>query len=442
MVQIPVVMTTDNNYVIQTSVTILSILDNKASNTEYTFYILNNGTLTEDSRLLMEKAACSDVSRVNYLIVSDSLFKEATVANNISVSSYYRLLISELLPNIDKCIFIDGDTIVKADIAELFFTNLENYYVAGVRDCGVQYRFFDYKGYHEKLGIPDMKDYINAGVLVLNLCQIRRDGMVNIFMNKMEKKYLMMDQDVINASCYGRIKHLPLEYNVFSEFGKNQDKLQGTYFTSREIENAKQKVKIVHYAGTYKPWNNIRSSCAREWWEYAERILDKRAYHMLYEKAFYESKERDWSYMKSKCSDCNGIIIFGYSKIGKELYDALRRNGIQNILAFCDNDVQKQGEVYQGIPVISVESALENSSSVFIISSQRFYKAIESQLIHMGVDEWKIIRYFVKNQAYYHNLSELYYDKEAEEWSMFHYGKMENEHDKGNALKEIIAWGK
>lgn len=443
MIHIPVVMTTDNNYAIQTSVTILSILENKSSNTEHTFYILNNGTLSDDSKLLLEQAACADTSRVCYLIVNDSLFADATITSYLSVSSYYRLLIGELLPDIDRCIFIDGDTIVKIDIAELFFIDLGNHYVAGVRDCGIQYRFSTYEGYHEKLEIPDMKDYINAGVLVLNLDQIRKDGIVHIFLKQMRRNYLMMDQDVINASCYGSIKLLPLEYNVFSEFSENQDKLKGTYFTSQEIESAKQKVKIVHYAGMYKPWNSIRSSGAQEWWEYAERMLNEKTYQQFYQKALYKSQERDWSYISSKCHNRNGIIIFGYSKIGEELCEALHRNGIKNILAFCDNDAQKQGKVYHGIPVMNLEAVLENyPSSFFVISSQRFYKAIKSQLILMDVDEQKIIRYFIKNQAYYHHLSKAYYDKEAEEWSLFHYGKVAEGYDKECILKELMEWRK
>lgn len=437
MVEIPIVMTTDNNYVIQTSVTILTILENKGNKTEFIFYILNDGKLTAESKQIIETIACTNSSRVYFLTVDISLFADAATMGHIPVSSYYRLLISEMLPGFDKCIFIDGDTLVKIDIAELFLIDLKDNYVAGIKDCGIQYRLSEYMSYNEKLGIPDMKDYVNAGVLVLNLYQIRKDKMIDVFISQMRKGYLMMDQDVINASCYGKIKLLPLEYNVFSEFTNNQDKLRDTFFSKQEIECAKQKTKIIHFAGKYKPWNNIRFYYGQAWWEYAKKVLGEEQYNYLYAKAIYESELRDWSYLISSCYNSNNIIIFGYSKIGKSLYNRLKLNGINTISAFCDNNAKKQGECYDGITVNSLNDILKNfNHPFFVISSQRYYEEIKKQLISMGVMEEQLIRYFIKDKAYYYYLSEEYYEKEIEEWMLHQYGTKDIA-DKESLIKEM-----
>ena len=52
-----------------------------------------------------------------------------------ALSSYYRLLVGDLLPKeLDKCIFLDVDICVCKDLSEIFNIDIKDNYIAGVLD--------------------------------------------------------------------------------------------------------------------------------------------------------------------------------------------------------------------------------------------------------------------------------------------------------------------
>ncbi|MDR0618122.1 MAG: hypothetical protein LBG23_05145 [Endomicrobium sp.] len=73
--------------------------------------------------------------------------------------------------------------------------------------------------------------YINAGVLLLNLKNLRADNVNKSWINLAEKEsFPFHDQDIINLTCKGKIVFLPPEYNF-----------------------ATDNAKIIHFANN-KPW--------------------------------------------------------------------------------------------------------------------------------------------------------------------------------------------
>ena len=65
-----------------------------------------------------------------------------------------------------------------------------------------------------RLHLPSMRKYLNAGVLLINLKQIREDNMTKKFIELSKKNYLSQDQDVLNVACYGKIITLHPKYNA------------------------------------------------------------------------------------------------------------------------------------------------------------------------------------------------------------------------------------
>src|SRR5699024_619911 len=63
----------------------------------------------------------------------DSQFKGAYETRGINVSTYYRLLIPELIPEYDKIMYHDVDVVFREDLSAIYSeTEMDNYYVAGV----------------------------------------------------------------------------------------------------------------------------------------------------------------------------------------------------------------------------------------------------------------------------------------------------------------------
>ena len=115
-----------------------------------------------------------------------------------SYMSLLRLALPEILPEEDRVLWLDIDTIVNADITDLMKTDLDGCYVAAVE---------------EPIRSKAPFLYYNAGVMVMDLKKLR-DGMADLlirYVNRVDMRF--PDQDVINLLCQGRIKPVSPYWN-------------------------------------------------------------------------------------------------------------------------------------------------------------------------------------------------------------------------------------
>lgn len=193
----------------------------------------------------MERAAKSllltnDVDTV-YFLIEDKTYpnKLPSCIKTIDVSGYtwfeknspnyqsrwtwmplMKLALHKLLPNHDKALWLDTDTIVTGDISSMFSKNLNGYYYAAVPETNIhlEYRYVGLS-YPQNTYIirsyPQFVsgEYFNSGSLLCNLKALR-DGKGDELIAKLNtEKYYFPDQDVINICCRGRILPLSSQYN-------------------------------------------------------------------------------------------------------------------------------------------------------------------------------------------------------------------------------------
>ena len=148
----------------------------------------------------------------------------------ITTPSYYRLSLPDLLPEIDKIIWLDGDTLTFKDLNELYNIDMNNYYFKGLLD-----------------NTPSCVDHITkkndhcicAGVMLINLKELRKDNMTKVFDEYIKVNNSLLrqhDQTVINAICYKKIGILPAKFGLF-----NYRNLKSVY---RHYKNSRYKKKI------------------------------------------------------------------------------------------------------------------------------------------------------------------------------------------------------
>ena len=279
-VTIPIAMTPDNNYVYPTIVAMTSILENKNDSTHIDFNILVSDDVTDENkdrlRLLGKMYKNSSVK----LIEMKDKFKDSYCCG-YPASVYYRLLLASLLPKCDKVLYLDGDTFVRRDLKDMYNLDLGNNYVAGVKDFpGVCCRPDDYA---KRLGVESLNQYINAGILIMNLKKIREDKIEDKFKNfipELKSRDLWLnDQDVLNAVCYNSIKHIDLEYNAMQFLSydyKKETRLLNCY-SAEEMDKAYNDPAIVHFAGGGKPWENKNIRFYDEWDKY-RKIAEETIY--------------------------------------------------------------------------------------------------------------------------------------------------------------------
>ena len=264
---IPIIMASDENYSMPMCVAINSILASKNDSTNYSFHLMIPEDFKEETKAkytkLTEQYAGTEIS---YHVMGDLLASSPITIAHISYVTYYRLLIADTLPHLEKCLYLDGDIIVCADLAELFLCDLKNNYIGGVKAPSF-YTMPNSEEYCFKTGLKSIDQYINAGVLLMNLTAIRNDGLTTQFLDLIPNRLMNQDQDIINVVCYDRITFLPFKFNFMPERSliPNIDKV----FTQDEVDYAKEFPSIIHYVKKEKPWNSLTGYYFFHWWKSA-----------------------------------------------------------------------------------------------------------------------------------------------------------------------------
>ncbi len=418
MNEMNIVLTTDDNYAVPTMVTISSILSSAEAGTWFHIYILCAEDLGPDVRQriagIQEKYRQADVTFVE---VRDEKLDFAVTTAYIPVASYYRLYMGSLIPA-DRCLFIDGDMIVRRDLAEVYGVDLDGYYAAGVRDMGVQCHFADYESYAAYLGIPNMHTYVNAGFLVFNLKKMREDGMDRKMTDYIGRGYKYMDQDIINKLCHGKIRLLPLRYDFFTEYYNSLPEWDLSGYSLQELEGIGQEPAVYHFTGIFKPWVCTRLTVNRIWWDEAEKILDAGLYENVLASARESERKSDWEYIAGAVTDKKQAVVFGCSGIGLKVARGLSgQTGLTVVLA--DNDAAKTGKTAGGFPVLSAAEACQKyPDALYVISSQNGFSQIGAQLADLGISEKNILRYIHKDETYYSRLNARYAEHEKKQMRM------------------------
>ena len=286
----------------------ISILENKNKSTFYAFYLLVPSNLSQGNINKILSIADKYVCNIYFKNMDDEIFKYIIMKiPHITVPTYYRLLIGDVLPiEIDKCIYLDIDICVCKDLSEIFKIDIKDNYIAGV--VSPIYYFYE-KEHCKRLNLPSMKQYLNAGMLIMNLKQIRKDNMTNIFIELSKRNYESQDQDVLNIACYGKILTLPPKYNAQVLKLKENNPFLKDLYKEKDIIEAKNSPYIIHYSNKRKPWNSLDIYMEKYWWDIAKitpyaNIYFKREY--IYKKEL----KKLWQLKNNKHLNLDNPITF------------------------------------------------------------------------------------------------------------------------------------
>ena len=162
---------------------------------------------------------------------------------------YLKLLMPQLLPtNIERCLFLDVDIIINADITELYHIDLVDNIIAAAEDIP------DCIYIKKRLGLPQNELYINSGVMVCNLrawrkleIQLPIFNFIHSIIDKIQN-----EQDVIALYFRDKIKKLPIRWNMVTFYFNRVPNIFPQYLP--ELKEAKIQPAIIHFAAPIKPW--------------------------------------------------------------------------------------------------------------------------------------------------------------------------------------------
>lgn len=256
-VHIPIVYACDDNYVMPTIVSMESAVRSMKDTSFYEFTILIPGEFKSENTRRFDTFKNSYKNKCSVEIKNmKNAYSGSYVSHWWTITMYYRLDIPFLLSDKDKAIYLDGDTLVRHDLQEMWNIDLGDNLCGGVRDPN-QYERFD------ELKCPYSDIYINSGVLLINCKAWReelslKDDIKKYCQNVEANNFKYPDQDILNVVCAGRIRGIPLKFMRFildsEDLEYEHNEYAKLFCTKEEFLEGKDDPVIVHYLGREKPW--------------------------------------------------------------------------------------------------------------------------------------------------------------------------------------------
>lgn len=180
-------------------------------------------------------------------------------------SLWYRIWLPEVLPDVDRLLYLDIDTIVLDSVAPLAAVDLTGHHVAGVSNLWEPWN----RGRPIGLGLPPEQPYFNSGVLLMNLELMRRDDSTAALLacvREQPEKIVWGDQDALNIVLGAT--HLPLapRWNAMNSVMRFPFADAAEVYGEAATEEARLHPAIRHFEGPAinKPWHLLAEPADRE----------------------------------------------------------------------------------------------------------------------------------------------------------------------------------
>jgi lipopolysaccharide biosynthesis glycosyltransferase len=182
----------------------------------------------------------------------------------IPATMWYRVYLPELLPDVDKILYLDADTIAVDGLTELWATDISQHYVAAVTNVFEPWN----RAYPLALGLPSEESYFNSGVLLMNLEAMRRDDATRALRDYAlaapSNRIAWGDQDALNVVLSGSRVRLHPRWNFMNSVATfpEADELLG----ADAVREARENPAIRHFEGPSinKPWHYMCGRSMRD----------------------------------------------------------------------------------------------------------------------------------------------------------------------------------
>ena len=267
---IPIAFCLDDFYTYLTYTSMISILNTKDYYTFISFFLVISSDFSEENiRFIESLYEQFDYFNITFIRM-DNRYEKAFINRYISQNSYFRLSLGELLPNLNKIIYLDSDIICLKDLSNLYNLNFKEKIFIG--------RIIYFNNLNHSFEI-------NAGVLLLNLVGMRRmkieKSVITLLNNGFHDS--LHDQAIINNYYKKYIGFLPPEFNsiTFSyENVKTRYERFGGLYDFDSLYFSFKYPYIIHYHGDpqSKTYNE------EDWYYFARKskYFQRRTYNCFF----------------------------------------------------------------------------------------------------------------------------------------------------------------
>ena len=257
--EIPIFFTIDDSYAPFLAVALNSAIKNSDPQRNYKAIVLYQDLGADNiSRLQALQTENFKIElmpiRANMEALDDRMSNRLR-CDYFTLTIYFRLFIPSMFPQYDKGIYIDSDVVLTDDIAKLFDIDIGENYIGACNDLSIA-DIPPLVAYTEKAVGVNAKEYINSGVLLMNLKKMRDDDLEGHFLSLLNKYHfdsIAPDQDYLNAMCNGKIYYLEEKWDTMPNDAKPM----------------LTETSLIHYNLFSKPWCYDGIQYEEQFWNYA-----------------------------------------------------------------------------------------------------------------------------------------------------------------------------
>ena len=271
------------------SVTIKSICENHRNN-PIVIHVLTDFISESNQSLLHNIVRRYDKAELDILTVDDTELRD--LKDTWSIYTWYRVLIPALLPDVERCLYLDADTVVTDNLSSLFALNMDDVAIA----CAIDTEAIK-EDTQKRCNFGKDDIYVCAGVMLMNLKYWRENNLSSRIIKwgrENDSLIKFPDQDTINILCKNNKIVLPIKYGVQHIFYYNQ-----TFLSTlpEELLEAYRKPAIIHYAG-FAPWiRELSDTPFHHYWERYNNLLSNKVKIIYQTKGVKGMKVRIWRAM-------------------------------------------------------------------------------------------------------------------------------------------------
>lgn len=244
---ISVLFACDANYAPHAAACMASVLHNSPARFE--FKVVASGDPLAFAERLQRSLAGQDRATLEVIRFQAPAGIHFPLPYHLTLETYFRFWIGDMFPSRSRAIYLDPDTIVTCDLADLWNTDMGGNTLAAVPIPG--------STRPETHGMPPGSPFFNAGVLLFDLDAWRsrnyRDRCLQ-YLQRYPERAIDGDQDIVNLCAIGDWLVLPYEWNVINPFYRRAHDLK---LPPSMVRQVRRRARIIHFNGLNKPWTYL-----------------------------------------------------------------------------------------------------------------------------------------------------------------------------------------
>lgn len=220
----------------------------------FVIHFVHDASVAPENLELLASLVKSFGARWEPLMITDALREGFPLKPRYGgFTAWYRIFLPTLLPQVERVLYLDADTLIVGRVRPLWETDLSGKCLAAVTNPLLDYMV---ERITRTLGLPDGSAYFNSGVMLLDLAALRRGGHVEAIVDFVRKRTAPMpwaDQEPLNAVLWRHRLALHPRWNAMNALYD----LDWSYlpWSFEECRAAAEQPIVLHFVGPHKPWH-------------------------------------------------------------------------------------------------------------------------------------------------------------------------------------------